>query len=184
MRVHSTFNNTLSVQKKAAQQAEKGAIVDGEEKSSKSVKEAEVKPPKERLSRGEILSRLKSHKKAIIEQAKAKNAETEEVAKEKPKEQPKLTRAAWDKQLEDKQPVLKPKEAEDKAKKLSGKSEGEGTKVIDKDKEVVGDVGKNKPDDPMTKNKLKEVLSNGTFAFSEKERSALEDILGKEKAKK
>lgn len=182
MRVHSTFNNTLSVQQKAAQQAEKGAIVDGEK--SPKAKEAEVKPPKESLSRGRILARIKSHKEAIIEQAKAKNAENAEAVQAKPKEQPKLTRASWDKQVEDEKPVLKPKEAEEKAQKLTGQSVGEGTKVIDKDKEAVGDVGKNKPDDPMTRSKLKQALSLGTFAFSEKERSALEDILGKEEAKR
>jgi hypothetical protein len=176
MRVHSTFNNTLSVQQKAAQQAEKGSIVD-DTKSAKP-KDIEENPPKERLGRSEILSRLKNHKKAIIAESN-----TEKTKAKADTEEPKLTRASWDKQIEEK-PVLKPEEAQEKAKKLTGESKGEGIKVIDMDKEALGDVGKNKPDDPMTRSKLKSVLSQGSFVFSEKERNALEDILGKDKPEK
>lgn len=43
--------------------------------------------------------------------------------------------------------------------------------------EIVGDVGKNRPDDPETKNKLKTLLGNGGFNFSAKEREALGQIL-------
>lgn len=180
MRVHSTFNNTLSVQQKAAQQAEKGAIVD--DKGPPEDKKIEVNPSKERLSRGQVLARIKAHKRAVIEKANAKNDMPDQAIQEKKKEQPSLTRAAWDKQVDEKHSVPGPQEAQEKAKELSGQSLGEGTKVIDKDKEAIGDVGKNKPDDPMTRNKLKQVLSHGSFAFNDKERSALEDILGNEKS--
>lgn len=176
MRVHSTFNNTLSVHQKAANQAEKGAIVEGKE-NSKSTKTLEKRPPKQALSRGEILSRLKEHQKAIVAEAKAKSSAAQ--AKD---ETDKPTRAIWDKQVEaspESTEIKTAKEAQEKAESLSGESRGEGIKIIDTDEEVIGDVGKNKPDDPMTKSKLKQALSGGTFQFSDKERSALEQILGK-----
>lgn len=182
MRVHSTFNNTLSVHEKASQQAEKGAIVEGEKKSSSKSKAPQERPPKQRLSRGQILARLQEHKKSVIAEAqKSKENAPDKVDQKTDNTQRALSRTPWDKQLETKEKVPEVKtaeQAEQKAKSLTGESQGEGIKVIDTKEEAVGDVGKNKPDDPMTRSKLKHALSAGSFQFSEKERAALGEILG------
>lgn len=47
----------------------------------------------------------------------------------------------------------------------------------DAEKRIMGDVGKNDPNDLATHGKLKKVLSMGAFSFNEKERAALENIL-------
>ena len=51
------------------------------------------------------------------------------------------------------------------------------TKVIDKEDVVIGDIGKNDPKSIETQEKLKALLRTGSFAFSDKERQALSDIL-------
>lgn len=48
----------------------------------------------------------------------------------------------------------------------------------DVDIQPPGDVGLNDPNDPMTSEKLKGVLSSGAIHFSEKEREVLGKILG------
>ena len=65
--------------------------------------------------------------------------------------------------------VTKARLAQFEAKKLPD--------LEDADKEKVGDVGLNDPNDLATHGKLKNVLAMGGFSFSEKERAALEQIL-------
>jgi hypothetical protein len=43
--------------------------------------------------------------------------------------------------------------------------------------DAVGDIGKNDPNSEMTQEKLKAVLKSGAFAFNDKERKALSQIL-------
>jgi hypothetical protein len=61
-----------------------------------------------------------------------------------------------------------------------GANEGDKTEVKKEEtKEVVNsDIKKNDPNDPVTKEKLKAILSNGAFNFKPEERKALSDILG------
>jgi hypothetical protein len=61
-----------------------------------------------------------------------------------------------------------------------GANESDKTEVIkEENKEIVNsDIKKNDPNDPVTKEKLKAILSNGAFNFKPEERKALSDILG------
>lgn len=79
------------------------------------------------------------------------------------------------------------KEAKDKSAK-SKKVDNEEAKEVDKQSELetnkeenedfeLGDIKKNDPKDPVTKEKLKDVLRNGSFHFSAAERAALGEIL-------
>lgn len=43
---------------------------------------------------------------------------------------------------------------------------------------VIGDVGKNDPRSEETQEKLKAILKTGAFEFNERERGALQEILG------
>lgn len=64
-------------------------------------------------------------------------------------------------------------EVSNKAKNMA---KGE-TKVVEKEDAVIGDVGKNDPNDVVTQEKLKTLLRTGAFQFSDREREALKDIL-------
>jgi hypothetical protein len=48
----------------------------------------------------------------------------------------------------------------------------------DKKEVLHSDIKKNEPNDPVTKEKLKAILTNGAFNFKPEERKALNDILG------
>lgn len=71
----------------------------------------------------------------------------------------------------------KKQEAAEISKKAKNMAEGDG-KIIDKADAVIGDVNKNDPADSITQDKLKQVLRTGAFNFNEKERNALQEILG------
>lgn len=43
---------------------------------------------------------------------------------------------------------------------------------------VIGDIGKNDPSSEETQEKLKAILKTGAFEFNERERGALQEILG------
>lgn len=81
------------------------------------------------------------------------------------------------KTIEEKKPMIKPEATEDL------KETPEVVKSLDpnapvEDEPVIGDVKKNDPNDPNTKEKLKSALSMGAFDFGEKERAVLSQILG------
>ncbi len=69
--------------------------------------------------------------------------------------------------------VAKTEVAKAEVKKVETKSEVE----ITPEGEAFGDIKKNDPEDPNTKEKLKGVLTAGGFNFSEKEREVLGKIL-------
>ncbi|MDC1175141.1 hypothetical protein OAT67_07085 [Bacteriovoracaceae bacterium] len=69
------------------------------------------------------------------------------------------------------EPEVKAEAAHTVVKSLDPKKQAES-------EEVIGDVSKNDPNDPNTKEKLKSVLAMGAFSFSEKEKAALGKILG------
>ena len=50
-------------------------------------------------------------------------------------------------------------------------------KLEGKTAEVIGDIGANNPNDPETREKLKHLLTQGAFNFSEQEKAALSKIL-------
>ena len=52
-----------------------------------------------------------------------------------------------------------------------------GMSYLEGDGEVVGDIKKNDPNDPMTKEKLKTLLTSGAVNFGDKERAVLSKIL-------
>lgn len=68
----------------------------------------------------------------------------------------------------------KPKKAKPKEKVEVSEKSKQKSQVKD---ENFGDIGTNDPKSEVTKEKLRALLKTGSFAFSEGERSALNDIL-------
>lgn len=50
-----------------------------------------------------------------------------------------------------------------------------------KEEPVIGDIGKNDPKSETTQEKLRGILRTGAFHFNDKERGALQEILGESK---
>ena len=78
----------------------------------------------------------------------------------------------------DRSEILEKLEGNKRAKFRPGKVKGQKLGVgFMKDEETPSDVGKNRPDDPMTSEKLKSVLQSGAVNFSGKEKEILGKIL-------
>lgn len=75
---------------------------------------------------------------------------------------------------------IQAKKAQEKAQLSSRKIKGKKMGMSYMEAEApVGDVGLNNPNDPMTREKLKSLLSSGAVNFGDKERAVLAKILNK-----
>jgi len=175
MRVLSTFDNSQSVNAKAREQREKGSVATRPgSKSTNSTPVNQAPPPRESLSRSQILARLEQAKKPNAEQALAKAPERHAL----------LAKPLWDDAGEDDDKVVHQR-AMESAKSLSGASvapkvetEVNAQEKVEEEKiEVKSDIAKNGPQSEETRSKLKHILQSGGFQFNEKEKQALSQIL-------
>ena len=165
MRVLSTFDNSQSVNTKAREQREKGAVATRPgTKSASGTPANQAPPPRENLSRSQILAKLEQAKKPSAEQALVKAPERHAL----------LAKPLWDDAGEEDKVVHK--KALESAKNLSGVSVAAEPQEEEK-LEVKSDVAKNEPQSEETRSKLKHILQSGGFQFNEKEKQALSQIL-------
>jgi hypothetical protein len=148
MRILSTFDNSQSVTPTSKKQRQASTLGSPMEQQS----------APERLSRSQILSRLEASKSPS--EAKEATPAATNVS---------LSRASWDDVDEDEQA------AEATEAKPAVQSQAEAEEVAEHLLE--SDVGKNDPNDEMTRSKLQTLVTSGGFNFSEKEREVLSQIL-------
>lgn len=83
-------------------------------------------------------------------------------------------------EIKKKEEVTEPAKAvETKAAQNANEAEEPKKLVNAQGEEIRSDIGKNRPDDPATTEKLRELLKTNAFSFSQKEKDALANILNK-----